>query len=228
LNSRPLCCSLLWISIARPLRLSRYRPITPPGPSPAANDPVDAATKTPRAKWATPTTRPSKDADSIITNSAASPNLEDGEPSGDGHDPEDAADAIVDLPDVAWISARDGTRAVGDLEDQAARYHPARYELTINADFRAINDLTTHWHHRYAGVPGARPAIEAHVREWCEQVLIELVLAARNSTWNPQQLDALLSPTSFTAALLPRHLLHAMLQKRLAQKLGAPRTGTNR
>ena len=30
------------------------------------------------------------------------------------------------LPDVAWISRRDGTRAAGDLEDQDARYpHPA-------------------------------------------------------------------------------------------------------
>ena len=141
---------------------------------------------------------------------------------------EDGADTIVDLPDVAWISARDGTRAPGDLEDQAARYHPARHELTVNADFRAINDLTTHWQRRYTGIPGAHAVIEAHVREWCEQVLIEVVLAARNSTWSQDQLDALLSPTAFTAALLPRHLLHAMLQKRLAQKLGAPRTGTSR
>jgi hypothetical protein len=32
----------------------------------------------------------------------------------------------IELPDVAWISRRDGTRAVGDLEDQDARYpHPA-------------------------------------------------------------------------------------------------------
>ena len=62
--------------------------------------------------------------------------------------------------------------------------------------------------------------IEAQVREWCEQILVEVVLAARNSTWSAEQLDALLSPTSFTAALLPRHLLHATLQKRLAQKLG--------
>jgi len=30
-----------------------------------------------------------------------------------------------------------------------------------------------------------------------------VVLAARNSTWSSDQLDALLSPTSFTAALLP-------------------------
>jgi hypothetical protein len=64
--------------------------------------------------------------------------------------------------------------------------------------------------------------IEAQVREWCEQVLVEVVLAASNSTWSNEQLEALLSPTSFTAALLPRHLLHATLQKRLAQKLGAP------
>lgn len=70
--------------------------------------------------------------------------------------------------------------------------------------------------------------IEAHVREWCEQVLVEVVLAARNSVWSQEQLDALLSPTAFTAALLPRHLLHAMLQKRLAQKLSSPRTGTSR
>ena len=128
----------------------------------------------------------------------------------------------MDLPDVAWISARDGTRAPGDLEDQAARYHPARHELTVNADFRAINDLSAHWRRRYPGVPGARAVIEAQVREWCEQVLVEVVLAARNSSWSQDQLDALLSPTSLTAALLPRHLLHAMLQKRLAQKLGSP------
>ena len=131
--------------------------------------------------------------------------------------------APVDLPDVAWISARDGTRASGDLEDQAARYHPVRHELTINADFRAIGDLVTHWCHLYQGVPGARTVIGAQVREWCEQVLVKVVLAVRNSEWNDDRRDALLSPTSFTAALLPRHLLHSMLQKRLAQKLGTPR-----
>jgi hypothetical protein len=75
-------------------------------------------------------------------------------------------------------------------------------------------------------VPGAHAVIEAQVREWCEQVLVEVVLAARNSSWSQQQLDVLLSPNSFTAALLPRHLLHAMLQKRLAQKLGTPDTRT--
>jgi hypothetical protein len=136
--------------------------------------------------------------------------------------------AVVDLPDVAWISARDGSRAIGDLEDQAARYRRDRHELTVNADFRAITDLISHWLDRYRGIAGARTVIEAQVRKWCEQILVEVVLAARNSSWTPEQLDALLSPGSLTAALLPRHLLHATLQKRLAQKLGAPRSDPGR
>ena len=43
--------------------------------------------------------------------------------------------------------------------------------------------------------------IEAHVREWCEQIVVEVVLATGNSTWRAEQLGALLSPMSFTAAL---------------------------
>jgi hypothetical protein len=211
-------------------RLSRYRPTTPPRQAPpprATADRDEPPTRTPRAKPAAPTTPPTTDAHSIITD-AASPNTPDGEPPAAGRDHEDGADTTVVLPDVAWISARDSTRTPGDLEDQAARCHPARHELTVNADIRAINDLTTHWRDQYTGIPGAHAVIEAHVREWCEQVLVEVVLAARNSSWSQEQLDALLSPTSFTAALLPRHLLHAMLQKRLAQKLGTPRAGTSR
>jgi hypothetical protein len=209
-------------------RLSRYRPTPAPGRPPATNGDDDPPTSTRRAKRAAPTAPLTKDAGSIIADDVASPNPADGAPPADDSARDAGADTIVDLPHVAWISARDATRAPGDLEDQAARYHPARHELTVNADFRAINDLTTHWHHRYAGVPGAHAVIEAHVREWCEQVLIEVVLAARSSTWSQDQLDALLSPTAFTAALLPRQLLHGMLQKRLAQKLGAPRTWTSR
>ena len=63
------------------------------------------------------------------------------------------------------------------------------------------------------------------MHEWCEQILVEVVLTVRNSSWSAEQPDTLLSPTSFSAALLPRHLLHAILQKRLAQKLGPPLTG---
>ena len=222
------------ISAIMPLyRLSRYRPTQPPR-QPSAESPGISTGDEPGGR---PTTRPQTHSTPPTAESPDTPAY--GDPAHDGSDgeppPDDPdahadaeSDAVADLPDVAWVSARDRSRAPGDLEDQAARYHPGRHELTINADFRAITDLTAHWRKRYRAVPGAQTVIEAHVREWCEQILVEVVLAARNSSWNPEQLDALLSPTAFTAALLPRHLLHAMLQKRLAQKLGAPRAGTSR
>jgi hypothetical protein len=147
--------------------------------------------------------------------------VDEGQPDGAVDEPK-ASEPAVDLPDVAWISLRDGTRAPGDLDDQAARYHPNRHELTINADFRVICDMTAHWTRRYRATPGARPVIDALVREWFEQTLVEVVLCARASRWTDEQLTAMLSPSSFSAALLPRQLIYAILQKRLAQKLGAP------
>ncbi len=212
-------------------RLSRYRPTPPAGESPrqaATNTCVESPADT-RAPG-TPGRRqqPAPDTASTPANADCTYEPSGGQPLTVEVESEERPEPMVCLPDVAWISARDGSRATGDLEDQAARYHPGRHELTINADFRAINDLIAYWRRRYEGVPGARQVIDVQVREWCEQVLVEVVLAARASIWSEGQLDALVSPTSFSAALLPRHLLHAMLQKRLAQKLGAPRTVTGR
>ena len=207
-------------------RLSRYRPAAPR----SRRSDHAAASGCTQSAVETGAPRSPMRRGQLAANTASGPaGAKQAHEWSDGERPTDLSDsdvppkAMVSLPDVAWISARDGSRAPGDLEDQAARYHRARHELTINADFRAIGDLITHWRRRYQGVPGARTVIEAHVREWCEQVLVEVVLAARNSRWNEDQLDALLSPTSLSAALLPRHLLHSILQKRLAQKLGTPR-----
>jgi hypothetical protein len=211
------------VSAILPLyRLSRYRPAQPRQQSTRSAavdcDESESSTAGTDSQRAHITRRRATAAD-------ASQDGLNGQPLSDGQVNEYPVETIANLPDVAWISVRDGSRAPGDLEDQAARYHPARHELTINADFRAISDLITHWRRRYQGVPGAGLAIESQVCEWCEQILVEVVLAARSSSWNDDQLDALLSPTSFSAALLPRHLLHATLQKRLAQKLGPQRDG---
>ncbi len=209
-------------------RLSPYRPAQlPRRPSlqreagPAEDAPAHASSRNDRPADE-PRDRPSTSAAPQSAAHDVACDLLSGTPPGEGPDEEARGEASVSLPDVGWISARDGSRAEGDLEDQAARYHPARHELTINADFRAITDMIGYWRRRYEGVPGARAVIEAQVCEWCEQVLVEVVLAARHSKWDEDQLAGLLSPTSLSAALLPRHLLHSMLQKRLGQKLGAP------
>ncbi|MHB1834568.1 MAG: ATP-binding protein [Solirubrobacteraceae bacterium] len=208
-------------------RPSRYRPTRPHSPrhnGPATTPPANESTGLPAPRRLAPSTEPAAHPACAPVQPEPDHSLADSQAPADDGDDDARATAIVDLPDVAWISARDATRAPGDLEDQAARYHPARHELMINADFRAITDLLAHWRGRYRGVPGADAMIEAQVREWCEQVLVEVVLAGRNSHWSAEQLDALLSPSSFTAALLPRQLLRATLQRRLGQRLGAPRS----
>ena len=220
------------VSAIMPLyQLSRYRPARPPRQA-SIELPAGGAGDE-RSGW--PATRPHARRSPPTAETGETPASEN--PSRGGSDCEASVEladdhpnpgAVVDLPDVAWVSTRDGSRAIGDLEDQAARYHPDRHELTINADFRAVTDLISHWQTRYRGIAGARTVIEAQVREWCEQILVEVVLAARKSSWSNEQLHALLSPTSFTAALLPRHLLHATLQKRLGQKLGPPRSDSGR
>jgi len=216
------------VSAILPLyRLSRYRPTRTQSQTQAEQAtarPPDETTVTAVERSASPSTGPTVHPTGASLQRKPNHSLAGVQAPADDPDQDALSPAVVDLPDVAWISARDATRAPGDLEDQAARYHPARHELTINADFRAITDLTAHWRTRYRGVPGAHATIEAQVREWCEQVLVEVVLAARNSQWKAEQLEALLSPSSFTAALLPRHLLHATLQKRLGQKLGTARS----
>ena len=208
-------------------RLSRYRPTRTPSPrpdEPGTARPANESTSPPAPKRPAPSTEPAAHPAWASVQPEPDHRLAGGQAPADDRGDDGPSIASVDLPDVAWISARDATRAPGDLEDQAARYHPARHELTINADFRAITDLLAHWRGRYRGVPGADAMIEAQVREWCEQILVEVVLAARNSHWSAEQLDALLSPSSFTAALLPRQLLHATLQRRLGQKLGPARS----
>jgi hypothetical protein len=215
------------VSAIMPLyRLSRYWPTQPPRLRSAESTAIstgDEPADRPATRPQTRSTPPSAQSPHTAAHIERARDGLDGEPPAAHADPDRNFDTAVDLPDVAWVSARDGSRAPGDLDDQAARYHSGRHELTINADFRAITDLIAHWRERYRAVPGAQTVIEAHVREWCEQILVEVVLAARNSSWHPEQLDGLLSPTSLTAALLPRHLLHTTLQKRLGQKLGATR-----
>jgi hypothetical protein len=137
------------ISAILPLyRLSRYRPTRPESHSaavPATARPGGESTGSPTEGPASPSTEPApQPAHTSVERELDRSLVASGSPA---EDPDDDvhAPALVDLPDVAWISARDATRAPGDLEDQAARYHPGRHELTISADFRAITDLIAHW-----------------------------------------------------------------------------------
>jgi hypothetical protein len=213
-------------AILPPYQLSRYRPTQPPRqPSngSGANSTSDEPARRP-VPWPEPrSTAPAADSVHAVVDAEPVHDASGSEPRADHADSDPGG--AVDLPTSPGSPRATAPEHRETSRTRPPRYHPGRHELTINADFRAITDLTARRRQRDRAVPGAPAVIEAHVRAWCEQVLVEVVLAGRNSGWSADQLDALLAPTSLTAALLPRHLLHATLQKRLGQKFGTQRSG---
>ena len=82
-----------------------------------------------------------------------------------------------DYPVVKWISAKDGTRPTGFIEDRAASYLPDQNILQINDDFAVLNDLITYCCKDAADFPSARDFVATLVRTWFEQSLVETVSA---------------------------------------------------
>ena len=63
-------------------------------------------------------------------------------------------------PKADWVSAKDGTRQAGFLEDRAATYLPEQNLLQVNADFRVFIDMVDRFAKLYPDVPGARATID--------------------------------------------------------------------
>jgi hypothetical protein len=130
------------------------------------------------------------------------------------------------IPEVLWISAEDGTRPPGDLEDLAARWERGTNTLTINADFRSYKDLEADAMEEFDATHGADVLVVAGVREVYAQQLVEAVVHARalegSGRWSRDRVDSeLLTPGALTAVVGNRVLLWLDLRKRLGQRLGA-------
>lgn len=127
-------------------------------------------------------------------------------------------------PIVSWITAEDGSRSVGDLEDRAARYLPESNQLLVNADFRAFTDMVERWVTRYAVTGSQATVIRDTVREWFEQQLIETILSAwalrQTGRWSMVELPELWSESALTAAVLPRYHIDVNIKRSLGQRLG--------
>lgn len=128
-------------------------------------------------------------------------------------------------PEVRWITAEDGTRTPGDLEDRAARYLHEQNLLLINGDFRVVVDFIDRWVKRYDDVPGARETIRDTVREWFEQALVETVIGTRalrgSREWDLEDLKTSLSEQSLTAAIMPRYHIEIAVKRALGARLGS-------
>lgn len=129
------------------------------------------------------------------------------------------------FPQVVWVSIADSTRAVGDIEDRAAKYLEKDNMLLINADFRVFTDMVKRWSEYFAAVPGAQGIVTEVVREWFEQSLVEAVLsshALRNSQhWSVENVRQMLSEEGLTAVVLPRWHIEQSIKRALGSKFGA-------
>ena len=129
-------------------------------------------------------------------------------------------------PKIDWVSVEHNppSRTPPHLEDRAANYDPATNRLEINEDFRVFRDCMDRWKERYAQTPGASSMVEAEVREWYAQVLVETILGAdalrRSRHWDDGSLSAVLSQEALTAVVQPRYFIEERLKRDLARRLG--------
>lgn len=140
--------------------------------------------------------------------------------------PVDHQAVLETMPAFEWLSVRDGTRAIGELEDLALRYDSRNHRLQLNRDFRGFRPLFDRFLAAYAHVPGADELIEQTVREEIAYVAFETMQWAlalsHSSARTPESRRQMLSPESLTVGLTPRLMVHAKLNKGFRQRLGRP------
>jgi hypothetical protein len=127
-------------------------------------------------------------------------------------------------PIVQWVTAAEGTRTQGLLEDRAAKFLPEQNVLQINGDFRAFTDMVDRWCNFYSHVPGARHEITEVTREWFEQALVETVMGVQalkeSRQWTQEDILTSLSEEALTAAVMPRYHVDVAVKRALGSKLG--------
>lgn len=140
-----------------------------------------------------------------------------------GNTPAEEVGGITD-PQVKWVSVKDGTRTIDFLEDRAAKYLPQVNTIQANADFRVFTDMVARWRKYYDHLPAAEPVIEATVKEWFQQQLVETVLGAlalrKSGNWSEQEAEELWSEAALTSAVLPRYHVDERIKRSLGSKLG--------
>jgi len=68
--------------------------------------------------------------------------------------------------------------------------------------------MVDRWKKFYGHAPSAEPVVEAVVKEWFQQQLVETVLGAlalrKSGNWSEQEVEGLWTEEALTSAVLPR------------------------
>ena len=128
------------------------------------------------------------------------------------------------FPKILWVSVKDGTREIGDLEDRAAQFLIEQNELLINADFRVFADMIDRWTEEYDGKPGVSEVVQDSVRSWFATELVETVIGVQalkdSKEWSVEDIERALSEEALTAAVMSRYHVNNQVKRELGTKLG--------
>lgn len=129
------------------------------------------------------------------------------------------------LPQTTWISAEEGTRENGDLEDRAARYSREENTIYINRDFRVFDGLRTAASESYPHASAVD--VKRSVEEWVSLQLTETVMGVLSLQGSPEwsdatTIEAAISSEALTAAVMPRYATYSLIKRQLGGIVGAP------
>jgi hypothetical protein len=133
------------------------------------------------------------------------------------------------FPRVIWVSVREGTRELGEIEDKAARYLEEQHVLKINADFRVFTDMIDHWVDTYSKehgpVAGLRDIVRDSVHNWYEQALTETIIglqALRGSKeWPTNHLQDAWSESALSSVVMQRYHPFNSIKRELGTKIAS-------
>jgi hypothetical protein len=129
------------------------------------------------------------------------------------------------VPEVIWVSIKDGTRDQGEIEDRAARFLIEQNKLLINADFRVFTDMIDRWVREYNGhLRGVHDIVQESVRSWFTLALAETVIGIQalkdSKEWTVEEVERALSEEALTAAVMSRYHVNNSVKRELGTKLG--------
>ncbi len=128
------------------------------------------------------------------------------------------------IPEVVWVSQKDGTRSSGEMEDRAACYVANSNTIKANSDFRIFKDLTNFLSKERGTKVKIQPIVEEQLRSCFDLSLVQAVMGIQqlkgSKEWGPDELDAALSEEALTATVMLRYHVIKDCRLSLQNKLG--------
>lgn len=128
------------------------------------------------------------------------------------------------VPEVKWVSTKDGSRVSPDLEDRAGKFLMDQNQLLINADFRVFTDMINRFNKELGGSPGVNDIVTKAVQTWFQQTLMETVMGLqplqKSKEWTTDDIVTATSEEALTAAVMPRWHVYKAVKRELGSKLG--------